>query len=472
MGPPLPYDIWQCVATFIPNPQLFPLISVNQALYNIVMDTKYREINWTMLDGSMIKSLDRLKTPSVAGRVRRLHIRAWFLEYLTQKESLTANPLQLPAYSYVLSTQRWLSRHLFRPAPTSSANGGKLTTAYDVLEAMTVSVRLMTQVTDYGFEWRDLSLTPDTRRFLTTARAAFGVSLRKLTLHAQLGNFTNLLSTADFDNLEELELHFDHDHSVNEGMAKLLRESIAPFVNHFRRSLWSLLIASASKMDLSPLLSALQEFPHLRTFVARLAFDEEHLADPRALVKVLRKNSNTLLNVEIGRSFAASSNAQSNPPSTWPSLSTALASDRTLLVDLRTLKLPILQTFDNTMMCLRRSADTLTRLCLVDYFLREPELADLLQVFAHRPFDSGLSDLHVGLSYFRPDVLNLLASRLPGLLNLNLVLPAGILLAISHQNYPQITTTSSVTTTLTGESPIWVFGRNDSSTPPFHHGKR
>ncbi|KAJ7485102.1 hypothetical protein B0H11DRAFT_1150291 [Mycena galericulata] len=447
MVPLLPHDIWQCVASFIPYPQLFPLISVNKALYNIVMDAKYREIHWTMLDGSMIKSLVRLRTPSVAGRVRRLHVRAWFIEYLVQKEFLMGKSSAAP--SYVVNSKRWFSRHMRRP---SKASGGKLATAHDILEAMTAAVRFMTHITEYSFEWRDLSLTPDTLRFLTTARAAFGVSLRKLTLHAQLGNFTNLLSTVDFDNLEELELHFDHDHRVHEHSAKLLRESIAPFVNHFRRSIWSLLIASASKMDLSPLLNALQEFPHLCTLVARLAFDEEHLADPRALVQILLTNSDTLLNVEIGRSFAASSDTTSNPRSTWASLSTALASDRTLLGNLRSLKSPLLDTFDDTTMCLRRSADTLTRLCLVDCFLTHSELMEIVQVFAHRPFDSGLCELQVGLAYFTVDAFDLLASRLPGLSNLNLVVGDSIMAEVVHRNW----TPSSFCISLSGHFyPDW-----------------
>ncbi|KAJ7773634.1 hypothetical protein DFH07DRAFT_801322 [Mycena maculata] len=455
MVPLLPEDVWRCVASFIPYRQLLPLISVNKAFYNIVMNAKYQEIHWTMLNGSMIKSLARLRTPSIAGRVRRLHVRAWFIEYLIQRESLMAP-------SCVVNSTRWLSRRLRRPSTSTSS---PLSTGHDILASMTTAVRLMTQVTEYSFEWRDLSPTTDTLRFLTATRTAFGASLRKLTLHAPLANFANLLSTVDFENLEELELHFDHDNHVDAHSAKLLRETIAPFVNHFRRSIWSLLIASASKMDLSPLLSALEEFPHLRTFRAYLAFDAAHLADPRGLVQILRLNSETLLNVELARSFVASSDAAPNPASTWPALSLALSSERNALLNLRTLRLPLLATFDATMVCLRKSADTLTRLCLVDSFLTEKELVELVQNFAHRPFDSGLRYLNVGLVFLTVDVFDLLASRLPGLLNLNLLLADGVIGRVVATLLSSVKHLSG-TSTPTGNSVIWGSGRSGSSTHP------
>jgi hypothetical protein len=61
MGLLLPEDIWQCIASFIPQNALLRLISVNKAFYNIVLDTKYREIHWAKLDRPMIKSLVRLR---------------------------------------------------------------------------------------------------------------------------------------------------------------------------------------------------------------------------------------------------------------------------------------------------------------------------------------------------------------------------------------------------------------------------
>jgi hypothetical protein len=67
----------------------------------------------------------------------------------------------------------------------------------------------------------------------------------------------------------------------------------------------------------------------------------------------------------------------------------------------------------------------------VDHFLREQELVDLVQVFAHRPFDAGLQTLHIGLADITVGLLDLLANKIPGLQSLGLVLTPATVSAIS-----------------------------------------
>ncbi|KAJ7641633.1 hypothetical protein FB45DRAFT_900652 [Roridomyces roridus] len=420
MSPALPEDVWRCVASFLPPLNIHRLISVNQACYNIAMDLKYQQVEWKTLDRWMLRSLVRLRTTEAARRVRRLHIRAWFIEYLIQKESLTT-----ASRAAITSSKRWFSR-LLTPQASSSLIPQKITTAHEILDAMTAALRLMTQVTEYSFEWRDLPPTSDTLRLLTTARTAFGISLRKLTLRAQLCNYKALVSTVDFDGLEELELHFDHDNGVEDGPT-LLRETIAPFINHFRRTISSLRITGVSNTDLASLFHALEVFPHLRKLATFLTFDETHLSDPSGLVRVLRRNSDTLTDLELGWSYALSSDSADKPPSTWPAFKTAFTADSTLLAHLCILTMPMLDTFTATLACLQRSADTLTHLTLLGHFLNPTEFAELVQVFAHRPFDAGLNSLTVGIAYLAVDILDLLASRLPGLNDLNLIMPDNLL---------------------------------------------
>ncbi|KAK7039407.1 hypothetical protein R3P38DRAFT_2515328 [Favolaschia claudopus] len=414
----LPADVWECIAAFLSWRDLAGLISLNVALYNIVLNTRYRELCWDKVDNRMLKTLVRVRTPSIAHRVRRLHVRAWFIEYLVRKESLTPS-------SFAFNPKRLLF-HYLGPGSTTLASSAN---ASDILKSMAVAVRLMTQVTEYSFEWRDLSTTPDTMHFLSAARLAFGVSLRKLTLHAQLHNFSALLSTVDFENLEELELFLDHDDSATDA-ATLLRETIAPFVNHFRHTISSLLLSSASKADMSPLLDALQHVPHLYKFVGRFAFDASHLSDPRTLSKFLRLNS-TLTIVELGWSFAATSDEVSEL-SSWGAFCNAVLADRGAFVNLSGLNIPFLWTFVDTMTCLRRSADTLTSVCLIDHFFREEELLEFAHVFAHRPFDAGLQKLSLGLTHLTIETVDILANRFPGLQSLGLVLPEDVLRSICH----------------------------------------
>ncbi|KAJ7641574.1 hypothetical protein FB45DRAFT_359579 [Roridomyces roridus] len=454
----LPQDVWQCIATFIPESELPSLISVNLALYNIVLDTKYREVNWTMYDQSLVNSLVRLRTPSIAARVRRLHIRAWFIEFLVKRQILVAP-------SFMANFKRSISRHL----RIRSESEDKVHAPDNVLASMTAAVHLMNGVTEYSFEWRDLSPSPDTLRFLTAARTAFGISLRKLTLHAQLEHYKSLLSTVDFDNLEELELHFDHD---GQGSTELLRDAIAPFINHFTHSLWNLQLVSSSRTDFSPLFNSLGRFAHLHTLVARLTFDETHFLDPQGLLRILDTSCSTLSNVEVGYSFAAAVETNPYPRSTWPHFASSLISSQSVLRDLRSLELPALNRtrFSDTALCLQRSADTLTRLCLTNCFLKRDDFEELVQMFAHRPFDSGLYSLRVGTTYLTVDVFDLLSSRLPGLGDLNLVLATDVLTPLVHHHYDP---PSAFCVSLSGRSyadwqlsnlGIWDLGFNDTAT--------
>ncbi|KAJ7226943.1 hypothetical protein GGX14DRAFT_417737 [Mycena pura] len=415
----LPDDVWRCIASFIPQKHLVTVVSVNRAFYNIVLDDLYKEIRWDKLDKDMIRSLARLQTPSIAARVRRLHVRAWFIEYLNQREILTLG-------SYVATSRQWMARHFKFSSALSTT--GKFATADGILTSMTQAARLMTGVTEYNFEWRDLAPTPETMRFLAVARAAFGVSLRKLCLHAQLDNFSSLLSTVDFDNLEELELFFDYDH-IESNSANLLRDTVAPFINHFRRSLNSLTILSASSADVSPLFHALQTFPRLHKFAVHLAFDTAHLSDPGGIVRILHANSGTLSSVEVVRTHRVAA----GPQNTWTHFSAALAADSAVLGHVQTLKLPALHdTLASTLVCLRRAADTLTSLHLSDYFMGQSDLVALIHAFAHRPLDAGLQALHIGLSYMTVEVFDLLSRRAPGLRKLYLVLMRHVVAETAH----------------------------------------
>ncbi|KAF7329144.1 hypothetical protein MKEN_00175000 [Mycena kentingensis (nom. inval.)] len=445
----IPQDVWSLIAQYLPRDrQLYALISLNRAFYNIILDDRYRVLRWDKLDHEMVKSLARLRTPSIARRVRRLHVFAWFIHYLARKAE-APRPPPLPR---MFSAQQFIVKHIrLAFALGSSPLHGGPPVPKDVLASMTDAVRLMTNVTEYTFEWRDLPATPPTQNFLLAARAAFGVSLRKLTLNAQLDKFSSLLSTVDFDNLEDLALFFDHDNAPpgpNERTASLLCDSLVPFISHFRRSLNALAISSASKADLSPLFHALasETIPHLHRLSISLAFDAATLSDPTGIIRILQVNAESLDRVEISRAAVNMHPARGDPPkasSTWVLFSAALHQPA-VLSGLETLKLSVLASpsdtiyteeavaFPASLACIRRSADTLTNLALANHFLTEKEFRSLLDVFAHRPLDRGLRALHIGLQFLSIEVFDLLSQRASGLRLLYLVLPRTVVLATAH----------------------------------------
>ncbi|KAJ6632442.1 hypothetical protein B0H10DRAFT_1865697 [Mycena sp. CBHHK59/15] len=410
-----PDDIWQHIASFIAREDMNPLLEVNQALYNFVMDAKYREVIWAKVDGPLIRSLVRLSNPSVARRVRRLDVRAWFIEYLNNRPE---------AFVLVLKSRI----NVFRSSkPNKPLRLNTASSASEIFGAMIAAVELMTSVTEYIFEWRDLSPSNDTLRFLGSARAAFGLSLRKLTLRAQLDNFPHLVSTVDFDSLEDLVLHFDHDawDSTKEKDLILLRDGIAPFINHFRHSIGNLSISSSSKMDLSSLFHFLATFPKLGNLFLCLSFDTWHLSDPSGLVKILKLHNRALQKLTFAHSYASSTSKDVGKRG-WIHLSSLILSEPDSLCGLKYLRMPSLASFSDTLLIFGRSKNSLTELVLVDYFLTESEVVELVAMFSHRPFDLGLKRLHIGITSPTPTLFDILANRVPGLSILNLVLPSGV----------------------------------------------
>ena len=64
-GNDIPDEIWRIIANHIlqsgtPH-DLYRLISVNRALFNVVLDMKYGEVRWTKLDWTVVRLLGRLQ---------------------------------------------------------------------------------------------------------------------------------------------------------------------------------------------------------------------------------------------------------------------------------------------------------------------------------------------------------------------------------------------------------------------------
>ncbi|KAF7290708.1 hypothetical protein MIND_01311500 [Mycena indigotica] len=410
----LPEDVWRCVTDALSRSERASLLSVNRALFNIVLDERYQEVRWEKLDTSMAWSLERLKAPNIARRVRRLFIRAWFIDYLIQKERLVKPAsYAVPSRSWLAPLEEYLNVPPPSPSKTFSTTGDA--SAGDILKSMTDAVSLMHGVVEYSFEWRDLAPTPETMRFVSTARTAFGSTLRKLCLNAQLMNFSSLLS--GFDHLDEIDLMFDYDQESWE-TAITLRRTIAPFINQFSESLRGLKIASSSKGDQAPLFYALTTLlSQLRYLSISLPFS--YAKEPDAVLAMLRNHTTTLRELEIIRLPGLTTRSQSS----WPQLSTALASESIAFAVLQRLTLSPLATFDHTLACLRHAADTLTHITLVDLFLDLTELEQVLRMFVRRPLDGGLEKLHIGLKTLSLRMFELLVKYAPALHTLYLVLP-------------------------------------------------
>ena len=392
------------------------------------------------------------REPIIAIHVKKLFIRAWFIELLYKRDVLSGKSKPKTPLGRLLRSLR----SYFTKKPCVQRRNkyekGKMygnpmdsLSPEEVICSMIKAVNGMTNVTEFHFEWRDLPLNKDTWNFLASARTAFDATLRKLALRAQVCKFKQLLAITSFDHVCELDFHFDYHPNTTSGdesNTKLSRtsierpdwqatdldiqdllETVVPFINHRRVSLNSLSISSSSTMDLSKFFKALLPMPALRQFRVRIYFDKNCLQDVSSILHLLETHSITLLHVELRPNLPEQgidrNQKLSEKQVDWLRLNELLLNSRTVLYDLESLEIPYVSPA-KTIPLLCRSRDTLTRLYLTDHFLTKDEVTEVVGIFSHRPFE--MQHLHVQIKNMDTSLLYMLASRLPGLFSLVLVL--------------------------------------------------
>lgn len=342
----------------------------------------------------------------------------------------------------------------------------------EIINSLVTAVNGMTNVTVFNFEWRDLPLNKDTRIFLTSARTAFSSSLRKLVLRAQISKFKELLAITNFDNIDELDFHFDYSvggslparqrevnnvngqpnnshldntvggptsipqHSPNthtiirDPDAQDLMDTIIPFINYRKASLRSLCISSSSSIDLSEFFNALSHFPSLRRFEVQISFDKvSGLSDPSGILRLLHSSARSLLHTSFAPTWPdqRSGNVYGRMDGLihkqfqWAPINEKLLAAPATLSGLESLKIPYLSP-SKTIPLIRRSSDTLTSLSLTDHFLTLQEVTQVVGLFAHRPFE--IQHLHIEIMKYGLGLFQMLATRLPNLYSLVVVFSA------------------------------------------------
>ena len=339
----------------------------------------------------------------------------------------------------------------------------------EIIDSLITAVNGMTNVTVFNFEWRDLPLNKDTRIFLTSARTSFASSLRKLVLRAQISKFKELLAITNFDNIDELDFHFDYrvgdslparqregnnvngqrnnphpvggptpipQHSPNSHSiirdpdAQDLMDTIIPFINYRKASLHSLRISSSSSIDLSEFFSALSHFPGLRRFGVQISFDKvSGLSDPSGILRLLQSSARSLLHISFAPTWPGQRtgnaygrmDALTHKRRQWAPINEKLLAAPATLSSLESLEIPYFSP-SKTIPLIRRSSDTLTSLSLTDHFLTLQEVTEVVGLFAHRPFE--MQHLHIEIMKYGLGLFQMLATRLPNLYSLVVVFSA------------------------------------------------
>ncbi|KAF8909640.1 hypothetical protein CPB84DRAFT_1724119 [Gymnopilus junonius] len=417
-GDDIPEEIWRIIAGYLAQgvTNMGPYISVNLTFYNFVLGKRYGEVRLVKPDKRFLHLLKRLREPLIAQHVRTLYIRAWFVQYLLKRDALFKIPADVKAESLAASSSgTFMSncrRHLRAPSEEPQP------TSREIIQSLITAVQGMINVTKFSFEWTDLPLNNETRIFLTSPRKTFATSLRKLVLRAQISKFKELLAITDFDNLDELNFHFDcAAATATEKTNRELLDTIVPFISHRQSALRSLTISSSSLVDLSEFFKALPSdaLTNLRSFTTQISFNEQTLSDPSGILRLLK-----LVHpfCPMSPSYTYRTVRFDHKDGVWRRLNDKLLSHSAYLSSLESLEMPFV-TIEKTIPLLHRSSETLTRLRLSSRFLVFLEVSAVLSVFAHRQF--GLQHLHLEVASLDLFLLDELATRLPGLSSLILV---------------------------------------------------
>jgi hypothetical protein len=317
--------------------------------------------------------------------------------------------------------------------------GLTLSSSLSVVDLMLKAFRRMVNLTEYKLEWRDLPVTKDTRAFLHSRPDSNHLSgLCKLVLHAQLPKLRELLPSLmyKFSGLQELELYFEYNTPSPLGAPTsfeimrtltlnqtILHQTIAPFIASLGPSLSTLAISSSAECNHahlfnSPMLEALHR---LRSLSVCIPFDSGHLSDTTGLIHLLQAHAGMLLHVEFRPAEIGETAPTNKDLEAWSILNKACLQPSAMMTFtcLESLTIPVSDILAASQL-VRRSVDTLRNLCLLGKFLDEDEVKEFVDIFPNR--GGKLNSLSVNIKSLTPGLMDILATGLPALRALGLVL--------------------------------------------------
>ncbi|KAJ7027854.1 hypothetical protein C8F04DRAFT_71270 [Mycena alexandri] len=419
----LPSELWHQVADHIPPQLVADLYSVNRPWFEIAMNARYRQISFAFLNRAMLRDLARLRDPAVARRVRTLHVHPYFVKEVLERSYEPPQPTSRP-HNYPLRGKFKLAglfrdqKRLARCARTSALL--EFGSPADLVRTMVEVISGLPHVTHYHIAWSGLhSIDNLPTPFLT---AAFRPSVLQLTLEISLEKTVDLLGhTAALENLEELDLFLRLDHVVPpEEYEQILVEHLAPAINRLHKSLQKFSLRLCEPLDISPLFDSLRFMPALDCLSLSIPMARPHLGHPSGLGKFLNRHRQSLSHLVLRATELSGDGLMpaEDPLSEW--INDAL-SFVTGPVKLRTLEASLtLFPIEAAAMCLGRFARTLHSLTLTGRHLPYDRVEELLGA-VRRAGAGRLHTLRLGGVTLSPELIDLLAEKLPSLKRLELL---------------------------------------------------
>ncbi|KAJ7065228.1 hypothetical protein C8F01DRAFT_1124843 [Mycena amicta] len=410
-----PPEIWLEVAQHLPPAVIANMYSVSGQWFEISMDARYRSVSVAFLNHAMLRNIARLRDPAVARRVRTLHIHPYFVKQVLER---THDSPQPPRGRFKLGG---LFRDHKWPGRCVRSGASLPTTPEELVRTMVEVLSGLPYVTHYDIAWSGLDVIHDLPvPFLV---AAFRPSVLQLTLEISLEKTMKLLAhTEKLENLEELDLFIRLDHLyTRETYEQILVEHLAPAINRLHKTLQKLSLRLCEPMDVAPLFDSLRFMPSLESLCISIPLARPHLGHPSGLGRFLDRHRDTLRNLAL-RGSELSGNGlipAEDPLSEWVNDALSFVTGPTKL---RSLELSLtLFPVEAATLCLGRFARSLTSLTLTGRQLPYDRVDELLSAIRRIAHGKRLKKLRLGTVTLSPELIDLIAEKLPGLDRLDLL---------------------------------------------------
>ncbi|KAF7309557.1 Polygalacturonase 3 [Mycena indigotica] len=418
----LPSEIWLQVAQHLPPTEVGNMYPLNSQWFEIAMNARYQHTSFAFLGRPMLRILTRLRDPAVAQRVRTLHIHPYFVKEVEEQTGI------------LITTH---CRRKFKIGGFLRL-GRCARTPLSIQELVPMMVEVVSglpNLTAFNIAWNGLETIHDLP--VPILVAAFRPSLLRLTVEISLEKTVKLLAhTARLENLEELDLFIRLDHLYSdEAYKQILVSHVAPAINRLHKTLQKLSLRLCEPMDVAPLFDSLQVLPFLESVAISIPLARPHLGDPSGLGNFFERQRNTLRNVALRSSDLSGDGLVSHdgPLSEWVNDALSFVAGPT---HLRSLDISLtLFPLEAAALCLGLFARSLTSLTLTGRQLTYDSVDELLGAVRR---GRELQKLRLGTVTLSPELIDLIAEKLPALERLDLTIhevvgSEGELLYLEHK---------------------------------------
>ncbi|KAK7457108.1 hypothetical protein VKT23_010409 [Stygiomarasmius scandens] len=420
----VPFDVWSAIAEYFPPDTLLSFSLVNRAFYELAQKVKYQATDLITYDKNTKKLLRELKNPSCGSFVRTVHIQPWKVSDVVKPPPRRRRRL-LDKLHALVDAEYALERS---KAVVQKRLNKQLAMVLDTFSRLQ-------NVLEYRIEWDE---TPNYhaeffRAFLCPllADTSFGQTLVKFSIKVPVERLP-CLATVHLPSLQELDVQLYTGKVPPQEVAYLL-DSFAVFVNNLYHTLRSLAVTStfsSQNLNLNRFFHHLGDFPSLRSFALSTPWDGVHVwapvDAPFPLQTFIGKHSRQLQELKLLCSRIGTSPVPVDPAAKdWIQRILGSIDDRfhllsRLELDLRNLRSQTGADLGGLVKCLEPIASQLESLVLTECPLWKCQVERILQLFPRSAGEANLRMLALRLQRLTPEVVDLLASRLPFLRSLEL----------------------------------------------------